>query len=55
MLLTNPHVLGIDDSPQRSQLRQIAVVADTQLRPLSVTENYLLETYELPFGVITSA
>ena len=30
-------------------------ISETQLRLLSVTENYLQETYELPFGVITSA
>jgi hypothetical protein len=32
-----------------------ARISETQLRLLSVTENYLQETYELPFGVITSA
>ena len=29
-------------------------VSDAQLRLLAVTENYLMETYQLPFGVVTS-
>jgi len=31
-----------------------AGISDTQLRLLSVTENYLMETYQLPFSVVTS-
>jgi hypothetical protein len=31
-----------------------AGISDTQLRLLSVTENYLMETYQLPFAVVTS-
>ena len=31
-----------------------AKISDTQLRLLSVTENYLMETYELPLLVVTS-
>ena len=29
-------------------------ISDAQLRLLSVTENYLMETYQLPFSVVTS-
>ena len=32
-----------------------SAVGDDQLRLLSVTENYLYETYQVPFGVIASA
>jgi hypothetical protein len=31
-----------------------AQISETQLHLLSVTENYLMETYQLPFLVITS-
>jgi ribose-phosphate pyrophosphokinase len=31
-----------------------ARISDTQLHLLSVTENYLMETYQLPFAVVTS-
>jgi superfamily II DNA or RNA helicase len=31
-----------------------AGISDTQLRLLSVTENYLMETYQLPFAVVMS-
>jgi superfamily II DNA or RNA helicase len=31
-----------------------AAISETQLRLLSVTENYLMETYQLPFAVVTS-
>lgn len=31
-----------------------ASISETQLRLLSVTENYLMETYQLPFTVVTS-
>ena len=29
-----------------------AAISDSQLRLLSVTENYLTETYQLPFRVV---
>jgi hypothetical protein len=32
-----------------------AVASHDQLQLLSVTENHLMETYQLPFGVIASA
>ena len=32
-----------------------AAISPDRLRPLGVTENYLLETYQLPFQVIASA
>ena len=32
-----------------------ARISDTQLRLLSVTENYLMETYQLQFRVVASA
>ena len=32
-----------------------AAVTNRQLELLSVTENYLLETYKLPFGVIANS
>ena len=31
-----------------------ASISETQLRLLSVTENYLMETYQLPFSLVTS-